>query len=86
VKIDELLETLRQLDEVTLLEILDLHSDEIVNRFEDVIKKRYNEITAKVEEPVQYQIREEERYEPLSGQLSWNPPHQETYDADDSDN
>jgi hypothetical protein len=33
----DLLEKLKKLDEVTLLEVLDLSSEDIVDRFEDVI-------------------------------------------------
>lgn len=36
----DLLEQLRKLDEVTLLEVLDLRSSDIVDRFEDVIELR----------------------------------------------
>ena len=36
----DLLEQLRKLDEVTLLEVLDLNSSDIVDRFEDVIELR----------------------------------------------
>jgi len=65
----ELLNSLRELDEVTLIEILDLHSDEIVAKFEEEILERYDQIKFKVDEPIR--VREEERYEPLTGQLSW---------------
>ena len=36
----DLLEQLRKLDEVTLLEVLDLNSSDIVDRYEDVIELR----------------------------------------------
>lgn len=36
----ELLENLKKCDEVFLLELLDLHSDELVDRFEDIIDAR----------------------------------------------
>ena len=74
--LSELLDQLKLLDEVTLVEILDLHSDEIVDRFQDIIENRYDEITAKVDEP-----RETEesysRREPLSGYLDWTPNEEE---------
>lgn len=40
----ELLEKLTDLDEVTLLEILELYSEDIVNRFEDVIENKQEKI------------------------------------------
>ena len=36
----DLLDKLRKLDEVTLLEVLDLNSSDIVDRYEDVIELR----------------------------------------------
>ena len=36
----DLLEKLRKLDEVTLLEVLDLSSSDIVDRYQDVIELR----------------------------------------------
>ena len=36
----DLLEQLRKLDEVTLLEVLDLSSSDIVDRYQDVIELR----------------------------------------------
>ncbi len=35
----DLLQRLKQLDEVTLLEVLDLSAEEIVDRFEDIIDR-----------------------------------------------
>ena len=40
--IRDLIEDLKKLDEVTLLEVLNLSSEEIVDRFEDVIEDRYD--------------------------------------------
>ena len=37
---DILFERLRQFDEVTLLEVLDIHSDELIERFKDKILDR----------------------------------------------
>lgn len=46
--IRDLIERLKQLDEVTLVEILDIRSEDIVDRFEDLIEYRYDEILAQV--------------------------------------
>lgn len=48
--IRDLIERLKQLDEITLIEILDLRSEDIVNRFEDLIEYRYDEILTQVED------------------------------------
>jgi hypothetical protein len=48
--IRDLIERLKQLDEVTLIEILDLRSEDIVNRFEDVIEYRFDEIFSQVDD------------------------------------
>ena len=37
---EELKEALKRLDEVTLLELLGLQSDDLVERFDDVIEKK----------------------------------------------
>lgn len=41
---DELKERLAGLDEVTLMEILDIHSDELVEAFEDRIEEEQNKL------------------------------------------
>jgi len=80
VTLQELKVALSNLDEVTLLELLDLHADEIVARFDDIIEERYDELKFKVDEP-DLTVREEERYQPLTGELSWkNTPYQEASD------
>lgn len=38
--LNDLQEKLKQIDEVSLLEILDIHSDELVDRFPDKIEER----------------------------------------------
>jgi hypothetical protein len=40
--IRDMIDRLRLLDEVTLLEVLNLSSEEIVDRFEDVIEDRFD--------------------------------------------
>lgn len=40
--IRDLIEDLKRLDEVTLLEVLNLRSEDIVSRFEDVIEERFD--------------------------------------------
>jgi hypothetical protein len=46
----ELLEHLKKLDEVTLLEILDISSEEIVDRFTDLIEKKIDYLEAEFED------------------------------------
>lgn len=40
----ELVEWLKTLDEVTLLELLDISSEELLERFEDKIEENYNRL------------------------------------------
>jgi hypothetical protein len=40
----DIINDLKRMDEVTLLELLDLSSEDIVDRFEDVIENRYDVI------------------------------------------
>jgi hypothetical protein len=40
----DLADELRQLDEITLIELLHLRSDDIVDRFGDIIEERYDQI------------------------------------------
>jgi len=47
--LDQLREYLLKLDEVALLELLDISSEEIVDRFEDFILARKEELEAEVE-------------------------------------
>jgi len=42
--LEELKERLADLDEVTLMEILDIHSDELVEAFEDRIEEEQNKL------------------------------------------
>lgn len=42
--LDELKERLSTLDEVTLLEVLDIHSDELVEAFEDRIEDNIDKL------------------------------------------
>jgi hypothetical protein len=46
----EVIEWLKRLDEVTLLEVLDISSEELVNRFEDKIEDQYDELAEDIEE------------------------------------
>lgn len=46
----ELIEKLRLQDEVTILELLDLHSDELVDAFLDKVYERYEYIQKELEE------------------------------------
>lgn len=47
----ELIERLRLYDEVTVMELLDIHTDELIDAFLDKIKERYNYIHDKIEDP-----------------------------------
>ena len=44
VTLDELKERLARLDEITLMEILDIHSDELVEAFEDKIEEEQDKL------------------------------------------
>jgi hypothetical protein len=45
---EELKEKLQQVDEVTLLELLDIHSDDIIERFEDYIEDKQEQLTKEI--------------------------------------
>lgn len=47
---NDLVERLKLLDEVTLIELLDLRSEEIVDRFSDVILDRFDEIAGQLDD------------------------------------
>lgn len=47
----ELMEKLKRVDEVSLLEILDISSEEIVDRFQDLIEGKYEELVDEFQEP-----------------------------------
>jgi hypothetical protein len=46
----ELKEKLKQLDEVILCEVLDISSEELVDRFEDFIERDFDDLEAEFEE------------------------------------
>ncbi len=46
----ELSEKLKRFDEVYLLEILNINSDDIVERFQDIIDERYDQLLQEVED------------------------------------
>lgn len=50
--LQELINQLRREDEVSLLEILDISSEELVQRFEDLIEEKYEELSEKYEEEI----------------------------------
>lgn len=50
ITINDLCHRLKQLDEVTLLELLHIRSDEIVERFEDVIIRKSFELKEELSE------------------------------------
>lgn len=47
---NDLIDYLKSIDEVTLLEKLNLYSDDIVNRFEDIIELRKEELLDELDE------------------------------------
>jgi hypothetical protein len=46
---EELKEKLQRVDEVTLLELLEIRSDEIVERFEDYIEEQQDKLMREIE-------------------------------------
>ena len=46
---EELKEKLQRIDEVTLLELLDIHSDDLIEKFEDVIEDKQEELMKEIE-------------------------------------
>lgn len=46
---EELKEKLQRIDEVTLLELLNIHSDDIVDRFEDYIEEQQDKLMREIE-------------------------------------
>ena len=46
---EELKEKLKRIDEVTLLELLNIHSDDLIERFEDYIEDRYEQLLKEIE-------------------------------------
>ena len=48
--LEELKERLKRLDEITLLETLDISSEDIVERFEDLIERDYEYLNDDLEE------------------------------------
>ena len=52
--LEELKGRLKQLDEVILVDVLQLESEDIVNRFEDVIERNFYSLEMQLEEPYRY--------------------------------
>ena len=52
--LEELKGRLKQLDEVILVDVLQLESEDIVYRFEDVIEKNFYDLEMQLEEPYSY--------------------------------
>jgi hypothetical protein len=46
----ELKEKLLRLDEVTLLELLEINAEDLINRFEDIIEDKYDQLVEAVED------------------------------------
>ena len=47
----ELCEKLRDIDEITLMERLNISSEDLISRFEDIIEDRFDELEAEFDEP-----------------------------------
>ncbi len=47
--ISELIEKLSMLDEVDVLELLDLNSSDILNRFEDLVEDNYDKLIKEID-------------------------------------
>jgi hypothetical protein len=45
ITLTELFERLKQVDETSLLEILDISSEDIVDRFQDLIEEKYDTLS-----------------------------------------
>lgn len=61
--LDLLIERLKKFDEVALLELLDISSEEIVERFKDVIIKRREYLFGEIEEMSEEWMDEEDKEE-----------------------
>ena len=48
--ITDLFDRLKELDEISILEILSLTSEELVDRFQDEIENKYDELSVKFED------------------------------------
>jgi hypothetical protein len=46
---EELKEKLQRVDEVTLLELLEIHSEDIIERFEDFIEDKQEQLLKEIE-------------------------------------
>jgi hypothetical protein len=46
---EELKEALKRLDEVSLLELLGIQSDDLVDRFDDIIEKKQEYLTKEID-------------------------------------
>ena len=79
--LQDLILQLKNLDEVTLIEVLDLHSDEIVDQFEWLIEEKYEQIVGKVDDP-RGDFQEEPARKELQGYLTWEAPDKEAFDFD----
>lgn len=49
ITLEELKEKLQRLDEVTLLELLNISSDDIIDRFEDIIEQKQMKLMKEIE-------------------------------------
>jgi hypothetical protein len=48
--LQDLIEKLKQIDEISLLEILEITSEDITNRFEDYIEDKYDQLVSEFED------------------------------------
>ncbi len=50
ITLTELKEKLKTLDEIVLCEVLDITSEELVERFDDIVEEKYDELVEEFEE------------------------------------
>ena len=54
--LQEVKERLCQYDELTLLEILDVSSEELVDRFEDIVEAQYDTLVEELDDDEPYRL------------------------------
>lgn len=69
--LNELIEKLKREDEVLLLEVLHIRSDELVEAFIDKIEDRFEELSLEFDDTDQYSGKEKE----LTGELDFEDGH-----------
>lgn len=68
----ELIEKLKREEETSLMEILDIHSDELVERFIDKVEEKFEKLSLEYDDS-EYDEDEKE----LTGELNWGGSDEE---------